>query len=387
MKLFNFFLFLLLSCSHNPIKKDYEAMRPNLLPSTFMDSLSKDSFFKSLSTHISSLKNSKLVTDPMIFGPKKVSKKVYFEALEILLAHQNDDQWIDYIKNSFDCYDVYGKEKWGEVLATGYYEPLMNGSRFPTEKYSQALYSTPKDLKTIDLKKFGTRFYNGEKAEVLQCRITDQMIIPYYTREEIDGDHKLERQKLELAWLDPIDAFFLHIQGSGLIQFSDGQKLHVGFDNKNGQPYVSIGKLIPSIDIKEMSMQKIKSYLNKLEKNEQQKLFNKNPSYVFFKILDGKAKTFSGVDVSNGRTIATDTHFFPKGGLAYLDIEEPQFAGEEGQDASFWVKRPRLVFDQDTGGAIKGPGRIDLYFGDDEMAAQQAGVMRRSAQLCYLVPR
>ena len=136
-----------------------------------------------------------------------------------------------------------------------------------------------------------------------------------------------------------------------------------------------------------MSMQRIRSHLKTLPFNEQQTILNKNPSYVFFRKLDGKALTYAGMEVEDGRTIATDLQLFPKGAMAFLDIEEPVFETEAAITPLSWDRKPRLVFDQDTGGAIKGSGRVDLFYGEGDWAAQKAGVMKQKGKLFYLVPR
>ncbi|MBY0414543.1 MAG: MltA domain-containing protein, partial [Bdellovibrionales bacterium] len=152
--------------------------------------------------------------------------------------------------------------------------------------------------------------------------------------------------------------------------------------------YFPIGRLLTdSIPLESMSMQKIKLHLKTLSKEDQQKILNKNPSYVFFKKLDGGALTFAGMEVQEGRTIATDVHLFPKGAMAFLETEEPTFNSSEDLEAFQWEKKARIVFDQDTGGAIKGSGRVDLYFGQGDIAAQKAGIMKQKGLLYYLVPK
>lgn len=136
-----------------------------------------------------------------------------------------------------------------------------------------------------------------------------------------------------------------------------------------------------------MSMQSIRAYLQNLDQVAQQEVLDINPSYVFFKELSTLPVTYAGMEVSDGRTIATDKDLMPKGALAFLEIEEPVFETSSSIKPIAWLSRPRLVFDQDTGGAIKGPARVDLYFGRGEEAAQKAGVMRRMGKLFYLVPK
>jgi len=377
---------LFCSCTRSPLKHTEDAMRATSSVPKFTDSLSKESFFAALKKHITVMKGSSQVSDPMVFGIKKIEKIKYIAALSGILDHQTD--WLEWIKNNFDFYEVYGGNDWGEVMSTGYYEPQVLGSHTKTKAFSQALYSTPNNLVSINLNHFKNNLAKGESSSILKGRIEKNNIVPFYTRKEIDSDGKLENLNLELAWLDPIDAFFIQIQGSGGIEFDTGEKIRVGYDGQNGHAYASLGKFLKHvIPIKEMSMQKIRAYLNTLGPKAQQEVFNKNPSYVFFKKLDSNALTYAGMEVSDGRTIATDLNFFPKGALAFLDIEEPQFKTLADSVPTSWLSLPRLVFDEDTGGAIRGGGRVDLYFGQGEDAAQKAGVMKQPGKLYYLVPK
>lgn len=381
-----FLLFFLVSCARTPLKNLEDSMRPASSAPVISDSLSRESFFIALNKHIAVMKTSSQVQDPLVFGKKTIKKAEYIKALEEILEHEGD--WLEWISTKFDSYEVYGRDEWAEVMITGYYEPKVLGSHQKTKEFSQALYSTPKDLITIDLKRFSSKFTKGERLSVLQGHIVDQNFVPFYSRKEIDENNKLKDQKLELAWVDPIDAFFIQIQGSGVVEFPDGEKVRMGYDNQNGHTYFPIGRsLTEIIPMEQMSMHKIKSHLQTLSKEEQQEVFNRNPSYVFFKRLQSDALTYAGMEVQDGRTIATDAHLFPKGALAFLDVEEPDFNSLSNDEVQTWQRKPRLVFDQDTGGAIKGADRVDLYFGQGDLAAQKAGVMKQKGKLYYLVPK
>ncbi|MBC7428497.1 MAG: MltA domain-containing protein [Bacteriovorax sp.] len=386
MKYLFYLVLILTSCARAPLKRVEDSMRPAGSPPVLTDTLSRESFFATLRKHIDVMKTSRMITDPMTFGEKKISKADYVLALEEIFNHQND--WTDWISVHFEFYEVYGKDDWGEVMSTGYYEPKVMGSKIRTDIFSQPIYSTPDDLVTINLKKFADKFSKGEKLPVLAARLENSTLLPYYDRKAIDVDQKLKNKNLELAWVEPVDAFFIQIQGTGTVQFPDGEKIRFGYASQNGHPYFAVGKsLTDFIPKEEMSMQKIKLHLQTLSKDDQQKVLNRNPSYIFFKKLDGEPLTYAGMEVSNGRTIATDLHFFPKGAMAFLDIEEPEFETSSDITPKSWKKMPRLVFDQDTGGAIKGGGRVDLYYGQDESASQKAGVMKQHGKLYYLVPR
>lgn len=377
---------LVTSCARTKLIRLDDAMKPTGSKIALSDSLGSESFISTLKKHIEVMKKSKQVSDPMIFGKKKISKSDYIASLEkIFDAKEN---YLSYIEKNFDVMEVYGRNHWSEVLATGYYEPVIKGSKVKTEEHSAPLYGMPSDLVTVELKRFEDIFKRYDFPAQLSGKLKGQTLVPYFDRKEIDIDKKLEGQNLELAYVDPAEAFFIQIQGSGFVQFDNGEELHIGYAAQNGHPYMAIGKLLHHVISKdEMSTQKIRAYLKTLNKSEQQNLLIKNPSYVFFKKLDGDALTYAGMEVSAGRTIATDNVFFPKGALAFLDIEEPQFDSSESETPASWKRLPRLVFDQDIGGAIRGGDRVDLYFGKGPAAFQKAGVMKRMGKLFYLVPK
>jgi membrane-bound lytic murein transglycosylase A len=379
-------LIIISSCARAPLTNIKDSMRPASTPPVFLDTLSSESFFIALREHVNVMKTSRQVMDPMIFGEKKIAKKDYIASLEAIFDHQAD--WVNWIGSNFDFYEVYGQQDWGEVMSTGYYEPKVAGSTKPTPIFSQPLYASPDDMITIDLKTFAHKFPKGEKLGFVQGRLNNQIVTAYYDRKEIDVDQKLKNKNLELAWLDPIDAFFIQIQGTGLVEFENGETIRFGYANQNGHPYLPIGRFLTDhIPLEEMSMQRIRLHLKTLPMPEQQKILNMNPSYVFFKKLEGGALTYAGMEVTAGRTIATDLQLFPKGAMAFLDIEEPVFNSATDVHPASWEKKPRVVFDEDTGGAIRGGGRVDLYFGEGDVAAQKAGVMKQKGRLYYLVPR
>jgi membrane-bound lytic murein transglycosylase A len=391
-KIISFCLLILFfcSCARTRLTHKEEAMRESKKQITLSDSLSSESFLKTLQKHIDVMKKSRQVDEQMVFGKKIISKSEYISSLEKILAAK--ENYVSYIKDHFDVMEVYGRNAWSEVLATGYYEPVIHGAKKPTEQFSMPIYSMPDDLVTVDLKKFDQVFKRYDYPAQLAGKIKGQTLVPYFDRNEIDVEKKLAGKNLEMAWVDPAEAFFIQIQGSGVVQFDEGNntssELHIGYAAQNGHPYMAIGKLLHHVIPKEeMSTQKIKAYLKTLSKEEQQKLLTKNPSYVFFKKLEGDALTYAGMEVSAGRTVATDQVFFPKGALAWLDIEEPEFKSPIDESPTEWKRKPRFVFDQDIGGAIRGGDRVDLYFGKGDDAFQKAGVMKRMGKLFYLVPK
>ncbi|NDC37080.1 MAG: hypothetical protein EBZ48_03400 [Proteobacteria bacterium] len=261
---------------------------------------------------------------------------------------------------------------------TGYFEPIIRGSRVASPQFSQPLYAQPADLLQLDLGLFGEQFKEERSRRV---RVEGARVVPYYSRAQIDSEQALAGRGLELCWVDPVDAFFLQIQGSGVVQFEDGSEMILGFAEKNGQRYEAIGRLLRE-EMAPLSptFPNLVRYLRERPREKQQALLNLNPSFVFFRKNSKNAVTALGVPASAGRTIATDSSLFPLGALAYLDFS----ASAEGSIS----KTPsRLVLSQDVGGAIKGPGRVDLFFGRGEEAGNLAGVLQERGRLWYLVPK
>jgi len=406
--LFIFFPLLITSCERKPAESPKDAMRRSSTPSAISDDLPLKDLAKGIEDNINQLHNSNIAA--LTFGPKDVSKEDYILSLYYIIEQINsgisNKELYRVISENFDFYEVYGDDDWGEVFITSYYEPVLEGSRRKNSKHTQPLYSTPDDLVNIHLKKYAEQFERfspirdeitdpKKNLSILSGRIsspyaegTSKNIIPYYTREEIDGEGVLEGKKLELAWVDPIDAFFLQVQGSGAVRFSDGKEIRLGYAAKNGHPYVGIGRLLyDQIPKEELTMHRLVSYLRSLPDGKMREILYKNPSYVFFRELDGRPLTHSGTEVINGRTIATDKSFYPKGALAYMEFTKPAFSDEYSKEPNTWEKTSRFVLDQDTGGAIRGPHRVDLFWGKGEEAGQHAGVLKNWGKLYYLVPK
>ncbi|HKY08987.1 MAG TPA: MltA domain-containing protein [Candidatus Binatia bacterium] len=269
-----------------------------------------------------------------------------------------------------------------EVLFMGYYQPVIDGSLTRTEKFRVPIYGKPPDLITAE------RVTLTPKARVERIvgRAQGEQFVPYYSRREIDGAGVLQGQGLEIAWVEnPIDVFFLHIQGSGLIRLQNGRQLPVGYAAQNGWPYRSIGRLLiddGKIPREEMSMQRLRHYLTE-NPREQDEIFSYNESYVFFRVLEGGPLGSLEVPVTAGRSIATDARLFPKGALVWIQTEVPVIDNAGGLTG--WRPISRFVLNQDTGGAIRGLQRADLYFGTGEEPAALAGYMNRPGKMYFLM--
>ena len=302
--------------------------------------------------------------------------------LDFIQSQPSRQELNEFIQSNYRVYRSMGRDGWGEVLYTGYYEPHLRGSLIRAEQYQFPIYSRPDDLIAIDLSLFNEK-YAGQK---IMGRHTDQTVVPYYKRREIDTEGALEGRAEVLAWVeDPVDIFFLQIQGSGKVYLDNGEFINVGYQTTNGQPYRSIGKLLideEKISVEEMSMQKIREYLHH-HPEEIDAVFNHNPSYVFFTIEPDGPLGNINVKLTPGRSIALDRRIFPPAALAFIQTEKP-VVDSTGQIHN-WQPLARFALNQDTGGAIRGPGRADLFWGNGPYAEIAAGHMKHTGELYFLV--
>jgi membrane-bound lytic murein transglycosylase A len=274
-------------------------------------------------------------------------------------------------------FDVYKVESKSKGLFTGYYEPLLEGSPEKTVTYSYPLYKHPDDLIMIE----NLGIFNPKlKGMRISGKIKDKKLVPYPSRKELD-QNELPLENV-LCWVkDEVDAFFLHIQGSGRIQFEDGKVIKLGYAAQNGRTYQAIAKFLIQdghITKEEASLQSIKSYLSK-NPNKIKHYLWKNPSYVFFRQLESEnAIGAMGCPLTPERSLAVDRAFLPLGIPIWL---------ETAPSKRFEKPIKRLVIAQDTGGAIKGPIRGDLFWGASKMAEEKAGIMKEEGNYYVLLPK
>ncbi|AWK86035.1 murein transglycosylase A [Azospirillum thermophilum] len=262
-------------------------------------------------------------------------------------------------------------------LFTGYYEVELEGSRKPDPAYPVPLYRRPPDLVMVELADFADRW----KGERIAGRVVDGRLKPFEDRAAIEAG-ALRGKGLELVWLkDPIAAFFLHIQGSGRVRLPDGAEMRVGYAAQNGHKYFAIGKELIDRGIlkrEEVSLQTIRAWLQ-ANPAEAPALMNRNPSYVFFQELKGEGPTGAqGVALTPERSLAVDPKFVPYGVPVWLDAEDPLDPAQ---------RLRRLLVAQDTGGAIRGPVRGDVFWGHGADAERKAGVMKSAGGYFLLLPK
>ncbi|HLU76967.1 MAG TPA: murein transglycosylase A [Burkholderiales bacterium] len=263
-------------------------------------------------------------------------------------------------------------------LITGYYEPLLRGSRTRTGEYKIPLYAAPEDLLIIDLSTVAP----DTKHMRLRGRLEGRKVVPYYSRAEIDQGAAPVAGK-EIVWVDDaVEAFFLQIQGSGRVQLPDGSMVRVGYADQNGHPYKSIGRVLierGELQLHEASMQGIQRWA-RTNPDKLAELLAQNPSYVFFRELpprDGGPIGALGVPLTPERSIAVDPRHVPLGAPVFLATTRPNSD----------VPLQRLMVAQDTGGAIRGVVRADFYWGFGPAAGAEAGRMRQQGRMWVLLPR
>lgn len=291
----------------------------------------------------------------------------------------DDDAFRNLVEKLFVPFKVsFGNEDKG--LFTGYYEAELRGALFPGGGYDTPLYQRPNDLVTVDLRHFDEDL----AGKRVTGRVEDGRLVPYHARDEIDAG-VIDSANLELLWAeDPIDVFFLHIQGSGRVQLPDGSTMRVGFDGSNGLPFVAIGRLLIDegyVSRANASMQSIRAWLRN-NPEQATELMQRNPRYIFFRKIEGEGPIGAqGVALTPRRSLAIDPSFLPLGAPVFLDTTWP------GSTTSNPRPLRRLMVAQDTGSAIKGAVRGDFFWGAGDPALAEAGRMKQRGSYYLLLPK
>lgn len=283
-----------------------------------------------------------------------------------------------YLEQHFQPWQVSQNEGGIDGLVTGYYEPMLLGSRTPTRRYRIPLYGPPDDMLVIDL----SSVYPELKPLRLRGRLQGNKVVPYWNRAEIEAGSAPLRGK-EILWVeDPVEMFFLQVQGSGRVRLENGEVVRIGYADQNGHPYRSIGKWLiekGEITADKASMQGIKDW-GRRNPDRLPELLNANPSYVFFRELPGNGGGplgALGVPLTAERSIAVDPRGTPLGAPVWLATTRPN------------AREPlnRLVMAQDTGSAIRGNVRADFFWGYGIDAGKLAGAMKQRGRMWVLLPR
>jgi len=271
-------------------------------------------------------------------------------------------------------------------LVTGYYEPQIAGSRTVSAAYAVPLYGVPDDLLTIDL----AELYPELKDKRVRGRLDGRRVVPYWPRADIESGKARIGDKALAYVADPVDAFFLQVQGSGRVVLADGTSMRVGYADQNGHPYRSIARVLVDrgeLTLERASKQAIEAW-GRANPDKVTALLDENPSFVFFREvpppapgtlearIDGPIGAL-GVPLLAERTIAVDPRALPLGAPVFVATTDPQST----------TPRNRLTLAQDTGGAIRGAVRADYFWGFGDAAGRQAGRMRQDGRLWVLWPK
>ncbi len=286
------------------------------------------------------------------------------------------------LREQFEWFKSVGSDGQGKVLFTGYNFPELEGTAEPDAFHRFPFYAKPDELVQVD--------QQGKK--VWRRKLPDGSFVPGWTRKEIDLDGALQGRGLELAWVgDPFDAFFFHIEGAGAIRIRrpDGtvERRILNYAGSNGHPYLSLRKILieEGVPQEEWTVQGMKRWFNQHPERLMPAL-TKNPSYVFFVRAEEGPLGTTGTVLTPGHSIAIDPEVFPLGALAFFQTEKPVMPADGTSNATQWQPFSRLAVAQDTGGAIKGAGHIDLYWGSGPEADYCAGQMKREGPLFFALP-
>ncbi len=349
----------------------------------FTDDHTQESLLTALQHHKKYLQ-SLPKTSSTIAGKKYNSTKLLDSLTtftHIISTTANSSERSNLLKEQFSLYQAGGREDSprGEMLVTGYYEPLLEGSLEKIPPFIYPLYLTPTNLIVR----------KNERANTLEKGRLDAQgnFLPYWTRAEIEDDVHLVGN--ELVYLkDPFEAFLLHVQGSGKIQLRDGSQRSIHYASDNGQEYNSIGKLFvdeEKMALEEVNIPAIKTYFRN-HPEDQKRILHHNKKYIFFQWEDDKGPYGSlGIPLTPGRSIAVDAKVLPMNTVAFLISQQPDI--DESGKIVGWKPLHRFVLPQDTGSAIQGSGRVDLFWGNGKKAPIRAGSMKEQGKLYFLIKK
>ncbi|MBI2386748.1 MAG: MltA domain-containing protein [Elusimicrobia bacterium] len=322
------------------------------------------------------------------YGPAQLVESAR-AIIELAQKAKTADEFDEKVREGFDVFQSAGLDGTGRVVFSSYYQPLLRASLKKTAAYPYPLYRRPKDMVEVDLAAFGKA--NGETS--LLGRLTpDGAVVPYYTRGDIDRRKALAGKGLEIAWLkDRFDALDLHIQGSAILKFPDGKERLLKYAATNGKAYNSVGLTLVKAGVfarDEITHDKLREYLRK-NPDAESWILAANPRYVFFELAplpeDGEPFGATEQSLVPARSIAVDPAFMPLGGLYFFSTTSPQ-TDKDGRLLAT-AENSRFAFGLDTGGAIKSPGRVDIYAGHGPQAAATARGQWADGRLYLLVKK
>jgi membrane-bound lytic murein transglycosylase A len=353
----------------------------------FRDDMDRTSLEESLARSLEFLRRApsdRVLSD----RPRKITVREVRESLltfrSLLHLWKRPELLAREIRSRFEVHDAVEGEGRADVLFTGYYQPVIEASLTETTSHKFPIYRRPTDLVEAEV----VTLKPQPRAEKVVGRPVGDSLVPYYSRDEIDGADTLRGRGYEIAWAkDPVDLFFLHVQGSGVLRLEDGRSVYVGYAANNGRPYKSIGRFLAEsgkIPAAKLSMQALRRYLVE-HPEERKEIFAHNESYVFFRVVREGPLGSLDVKLTAGRSIATDLSLFPKGALAFVSSRRPIVDAKGNLQG--WRPFSRFVLNQDSGSAIRGPARADLFFGTGQEAGHAAGAMNVTGKLYFLLKK
>ena len=378
---------LLAACAPRPITRETALVRiaPGHGP-VFIDDAAYDQLARGIAMSLLYLRK-RPPQDIVYFGTDGYTVAHLIRSLEtfadLIAQRPTADQLSRMIGERFHVYQAVGRSKQRDVLFTGYYEPIVRGSRVPSDRFPVPVHSRPADLVEIDLSPFAQDL----KGRRIVGRYTGRTVVPYPDRGQIRKERDFDRKATPIAWLsDEVDLFNLMVQGSGKVLFEDGKMLDIHFDGSNGHAYRSIGRLLidqGKISKDKMSMQAIRDYL-KAHPDEADAIMNHNPRFIFFRAIDQGPLGALGVSLTPNRSLAVDRGLYPLAALAYIDALPTPRVDESGRIVD-WQAHHGFVLAQDTGSAITGAGRADFFWGHGVRAETAAGHLKHHGRLYFLV--
>jgi membrane-bound lytic murein transglycosylase A len=323
---------------------------------------------------------------PVDFGGDTYSVSHLIRSLEyfdhLVQSQPSVDDLNRAIAAHFRIYRSVGRSDDQQVLFTGYYEPLLQGSLTPSARYPIPVYSRPSDLVEIDLGAFAADL----KGRSITGRYTGRTVIPYPTRHDIRQNEDFDRIAPPLVWLrDEVDLFVLQIQGSGRVELENGEQFNILFDSSNGRPYASIGRWLINqgrIPVDKISMQAIREYLQQ-NPEEAQAVLDHNARYIFFRKAKHGPVGALGQLLTPMRSLAVDRHMLPSAALAFISVPLPEV--DASGRIQGWKAYRGFALAQDAGSAITGPGRIDLFMGYGVQAETAASHLKHNGALYFLI--
>ena len=364
---------------YDPYKPLHLVSPPSSLPDD-LDRASLLSVMERQRHYLENLPQEKTVS----FGSYQISNSWLLSSLTDLLAFIRQDpsskDLEQFLSDNYVFFQAGGRNSnWSrDMLVTGYYEPLFKGSLNRKAPYLTPLYRRPTSLAHKVASNGNKQVGRYDEANTFTT---------FWTRKEIETQHLLDGDAI-VYLEDPFDAYLLHVQGSGKIALPDGSIRSIGFAGTNGLEYKSIGKLLVDqkiMKLKDVNIPAIRKYLEE-NPDELIPLLHQNPRYIFFQWGDNNGpKGSSAEPLTPGRSIAIDPQSLPTGTIAYLQSEKPKLGRK--QEISSWQPMHRLVFPQDSGSAIKGTGRVDIFWGNGSYAEIAANHMKHPGQLYFLVKK